>query len=148
MQRRSTIKRSQKKSVTFIMDHHLYQSFDITGLTLEDEEEEKRWRTRVTTDKTTLCYQWFDYQICLTSVASVCGGRLHCFQIHLSECALVQVNAEAQNIRVLSFKSSCFLSPQIVICAFIPNSFLLLIKPPSVVLLQLICYQTVFNIGC
>ena len=45
------------------------------------------------------------------------------FLILLSECLVVRVQSlEAQNIRVLSFNSSCFLSPQIVIRAFILNS--------------------------
>ena len=58
--------------------------------------------------------------------------------------AVVQ-SLEAQNIRVLSFSSTCFLSPQIVIRAFILDSFPLPIKPPSVVLLQLICLPSVSN---
>ena len=61
----------------------------------------------------------------------------------LNICELVvQVQSvEAQNIRVLSFNPTCFLSPQIVILSFYPQvSFLLLInRPPSVVLLQRIC---------
>ena len=68
--------------------------------------------------------------------------------LNVSVQAAVQL--EAQNIQVLSFNSSCFLSPQIVIDAFILNSFPLLIKPPSVVLFKHICFrpsETHFNIS-
>ena len=89
----------------------------------------------------------------MVAVDSIRGGR---FKYNLKSLFLnVSVQAaaqlEAQNIQVLSFNSSCFLSPQIVIDAFILNSFPLLIKPPSVVLFKHICFrlksQTLFNIS-
>ena len=86
------------------------------------------------------------------AVDSICGGRfeynLKSLFLNVSVQAAVQL--EAQNIQVLSFNSTCFLSPQIVIDAFILNSFPLLIKPPSVVLFKHICFrpsQTLFNIS-
>ena len=86
------------------------------------------------------------------AVESIRGGRfkynLKSLFLNVSVQAAVQL--EAQNIQVLSFNSTCFLSPQIVIDAFILNSFPLLIKPPSVVLFKHICFspsQTLFNIS-
>ena len=89
----------------------------------------------------------------MAAVDSIRGGRfeynLKSLFLNVSvQAALLQL--EAQNIQVLSFNSTCFLSPQIVIDAFILNSFPLLIKPPSVVLFKHICFrpsQTLFNIS-
>ena len=68
----------------------------------------------------------------MPAVESIRGGRfkynLKSLFLNVSVQAAVQL--EAQNIQVLSFNSTCFLSPQIVIDAFILNSFLLLINPP------------------
>ena len=92
------------------------------------------------------------------AVDSIRGGRfkynLKSLFLNVSMQAAVQL--EAQNIQVLSFNSTCFLSPQIVIDAFILNSFPLLINPPlssppSVVFFKHICFrlksQTLFNIS-
>ena len=52
---------------------------------------------------------------------------------------------EAQNIQVLSFNSTCFLSPQIVIDAFILNSFPLLINPPLCCFIQTHLFPSISN---
>ena len=77
------------------------------------------------------------------AVDSIRGGgfKYNLKSLFLNVSVQAAVQLEAQNIQVLSFNSTCFLSPQIVILSFYPQvSFLLLInKPPSVVLLQLVC---------
>ena len=66
------------------------------------------------------------------AVNSIRGGgfKYNLKSLFLNVSVQAAVQLEAQNIQVLSFNSSCFLSPQIVIDAFILNSFPLLINPP------------------
>ena len=144
MQRQSTIKRSQK--------NNLWISVYVTSVSVLlhywiDFVLEWKMRKRTHGEQGSLIRQYCAISNLITKYVThrwllfvVADFKLFpnpLFWMCVSSWCMCTVCVEAQNIRVLSFNSTCFLSPQIVILSFYPQvSFLLLIKPPSLVLLH------------